>query len=194
MNIDWTKVYMPDPEGSPRPKKFIVLPATVPWSMDKDTNLWATVEWVYRAGRKEETRYDRNPTLNLIKDGWYRCEREEGKFLHACYPKDIISFRRQYESIYHSLGVPETFIEREKLTKIAREKLWAIWNCIGYDGIKRQPKEPSDDAPLEDILTYSNYHDWPEVWMNTCSRCCAPLPKGIQMWVKLQHSKLKDIA
>jgi hypothetical protein len=154
--------------------------------MDEDENIWTTAEWLYRDSKRDEVRLCKEPVLNPVCDDWFRVESDVGVFLHVCYRKEILSFRRQYSTLYtHICDHPAEFRERQSQCNSAQNILWSAWGCMGKDG-SRQPLQNSGENGLDDLfeLGYEN------VWYNTCNRCCTPLPKQLQMWVKLQHSKL----
>jgi hypothetical protein len=191
MIIEWENIYT----GSEKSKKFEPLPKLIPWLITMEENVHLTAEWLFRDARALEVRFHEEPILNPVKDGWYNCEFEDGRFLHACYPQDLLKFRAQYEGLFQQ--IPD--LNKEGITqaidtiKLARRALWSAWNCIGGDGMRKEPKQPKED------LFYLTIHSgiqpwvyWPRHWTNQCSRCCAPLPKSLQVWVKLQHSKLKN--
>jgi hypothetical protein len=204
MNIDWRVVFEDYPSAG-RVKKFSVLPGTIPWGMDQDTNLWATLEWLYRDGKADDVRFVEEPVLNPVKDGWFRSECEEGLFLHACYPKDIFQFRRRYESLHSCIREMKNDTDGENMLTMmqtncdnARKQLWAGWNCLGSDG-SRRPRDEGLAGLLEDEYSKKElreiipYSQWVSKWTNKCNRCCVDLPKALQMWVKLQHSDLADL-
>jgi hypothetical protein len=74
--------------------------------------------------------------------------------------------------------------------------LWSAWSCFGGDGWREEPKVPevTDKDPMCRPLLYDEkpYSDWDRVWRKKCFKCQADLPPGLKMWVKLQHSALKD--
>jgi hypothetical protein len=194
MNINWDRVFNDYRENGIREKKFEVLPCAIPWGSDMEENLHLTLEWLFRDGKKDDVRRSEEPVLNLICDGWFRCESEDGLFLHACYPEEIFSFRRKYEGLYFCIRDMEEDPEgRNMLTEMhsncnaARRILWSAWNCLGKDGDKVDPNLNLEPEQLHELKPYSQ---WERTWTNKCSRCCAELPKALQMWVKLQHSKL----
>lgn len=187
IELDWESVYQPD-RGTKTMKKFAQLSASIPWGMDFEENVWTTLEWLVRDGRKEEIRYNPDPLLNPVRDGWYNSEFDEGRFFHVCYPQDMLKFRGQYDSLRMQLmDSPDDLRKGKELLKDCKARLWSAWNCVGADGDRVEP-----EAPVDELYVATPYFEWPREWTNQCSRCCAPLPKALRMWVKLQHSKLKD--
>ncbi len=190
MNINWTKVYS-STRHLGRTMKFDVLPNSIPWGESVEENLWMTLEWLVRESRGEHIRFSKEPMLRPVRDDWYQAEFEndDGRFVHICYPSDILKFRGQYEGVKRSLEESSCMQqEQQQLRKQAQQLLWSAWGCIGNDGERTKPPPPSSDEIYIPI-----WHEWAREWKNQCSRCCAPLPKSLQMWIKLQHSKLKDV-
>lgn len=198
MKIQWNQIYTKKAKNQYyiTNNKFALLPKIIPWSNDYDVNIWATTEWLYRSGKKEEIEICEEEVLNPIRDNWFRAEFEEGLFIHCCYPEDIIRFRRQYEMIYSNIREAEKdptisiFKQIHNDCEFARSKLWAAWKCLGADGHKVSIKDKNNEV---DMFEFEHpYSMWPRQWNKQCSRCCEPLPKALQMWIKLQHSKLKE--
>lgn len=177
--INWLLIYPKYVNSKRAPKKFQRLPSLIPWFDSMEDNLWLTLEWIIRDNRIDEIRLCPEPVLNRIKNNWYKAEYDEGRFLHICYPQDFLNFRMQYESFYCHLKTLDTtnILMVENLRNNARRKLWSIWECTGRDGHYYYNKKT-----FEPKLR----------WDNKCSLCSEPLPKSLQMWVKLQHSRLRD--
>lgn len=189
MDIDWREIYRSNDDG--RVKKFVELPRIIPWGSEFEENITITLEWLLRDGRNDDIRYSKEPTVNFVRDNWYRAEFEEGRFLHCCYPQDLLKFRGQYEMIINQIKELDeiNMLEIKELADNARSRLWSAWNCFGGDGEKQEPKV---EKFTDDLQFIPSYQEWPRVWSNSCKKCCDPLPKALQIWVKFQHSKLKD--
>lgn len=189
MNVDWKAIYRRDDiKSTSRHKKFSILPGLLPWEPTGAENLWATLEWLIRDGRKDDVRFSETAVTNHVREHWYRSEIEEGRFIHICYPTEMLKYRGQYEALHQHLKETEQqdIMHLHELAAAARLKLWSAWNCIGSDGNKVEPV-----YPVEEFHELVPYQLWDQEWQNQCSKCCDPLPKALQMWVKLQHSKLK---
>jgi len=196
--IDWSRVYAPyaDPYVATQGRKFDPLPKPLPWVGGPADTDRLTIEWLLRDSRADEIRLCEEAILNHVKDHWYRAEFEEGRFVHLCYPASLISFRRQYESLFKQFMVlPEnaTGIQMMfELQGLARERLWAAWNTMGGDGMYVAPSpDPGQDDSLDSsALALLEHQNRRPVWNMQCFRCQEPLPRGLQLWVKIQHSKL----
>lgn len=200
MEIDWARVYKPytNYKAQQMIGKFQVLPKPPPWVGDIEH---VTMEWLLRDNRADEVRLSEDPILTKGKDGWYIAEFEEGRFIHVCFPDKLVDFRRQYESHWLQINMMEgvqlaTQIKlTEEYQERARQALWSSWNCLGTDGIRTRPpvKAETTDDIFDEIEAGLNPHHWPRVWLNQCNRCAEPLPRSLQMWIKLNYSKLAEL-
>lgn len=183
--------------------KFELLPRPLPWVGTREDTLSLTLEWLLRDNRTDDIRLCGEPIVNLIRNRWYRAEFENGRFIHLCYPKEFVDFRRMYESAWQLICLVAEQANATQITMYhevtvrARGFLWSLWNCMGGDGMRRQPpksKVSKDPDPFFTDLAHTNlgYSDWPQIWTNKCSRCGEPLPRALQLWTALQHSNLKD--
>jgi len=194
--LQWSKIFPRRPTGIYYDNsKFNQLPRAIPWTMDFDTNIWLTLEWLWREGKKDKIKLYEKDLLNPIRDNWFKVEFEEGFFIHCCYPEELLKFRRQYESLLFNIleldkdPTISRFNQIKETSGVAREMLWSAWKCFGCDGVRTPPKDEDEEGFLS---LETLYDDWPRRWNKQCSLCCFPLPKSLQIWVKLQHSKLKE--
>lgn len=202
MDIDWEFIFKDTVEQqsdkiSRKPSKFKSLPQLLPWSTYFDENLSATVEMLYRSGKKLTSLLEEENHLLPIREGWYRSELDEGLFVHACYPSEIISFRRKYECVFNQIKLllddpsGEDNLKGIRLSSYqAEQNLWAAWACLGFDGQKAPPapaKSLPDDFNLE---TFGGYANWKPEYYYQCSRCCTPIPKATKSWIKFNNTKL----
>lgn len=194
MEIDWVKTF-PSEYDAER-KKFERLPQTIPWGTDADENLWMTIEWLLRENRVNEIRYCEDPIIYPMRDGWFKAEFEDGRFIHACFPKDLFKFRLQFEAAAMNFRMiePSDVQAHFRAIDAARQKLWCAWKCFGGDGRREEPKvytydENATDADLDLFLAPKG---WPRVWKNRCFRCQSDLPGALQAWVSMQY-KLTDL-
>ncbi len=196
VEVDWKKIFVAYNEGEARKKKFQILPKVFPWAGDFQENVELTLEWLIREGKSDEVRLSKEPVTNVVKDGWYTLEAEPGHFIHVCYPREMLKFRGQYESLRQQImgecsdeHLLKTVLET---AEAARTKLWSAWGCIGHDGERVEPDW--DKLNTTDHFELASFQNWPQKWTYNCSKCCSDLPKSLQAWQKLQHTKLKDLS
>ncbi len=195
MEVDWPTIFAPYCEGVPRKKKFQILPKAIPWTGNFQENVDFTLEWLIREGKKDEVRLSAEPVTDVVRDDWYTLESEPGHFIHVCYPQVMLTFRCQYVSLRSQ--IMGDLVEAQTTTIMetadaARVLLWSAWNCLGHDGQRIEPvyDELSMDTYMEDV----KYENWPQNWTYECGRCCSALPRSLQAWQKLQHTKLKGLS
>lgn len=203
--VPWDKIFPPyaNETLSARGGKFQILPSPLPWVGTPEDSISLTLEWILRDNRADDIRLCEDPVVNCIRERWYRAEFEDGRFIHVCYPKEFIDFRRMYEGAWQQMALvangscaTQITMYHEATTR-ARSFLWSAWNCTGGDGFRKNPdatpKTTGEDGPdfADLVADFSPPMEWPRVWTHKCSRCGTPLPQGLQLWVALQHSKLK---
>ena len=190
MDIDWSNIYAAYNEGEQRKMKFQILPKSLPWAGDFQENVDLTLEWLIREGKADDVRLAEEPVVNIVSNQWYTIESEPGRFVHVCYPQEMLKFRGQFESMRERLVMS---FDIQLNIEAARTQLWSAWNCIGGDGKRVEPGYDSDSLDGEDLTPVVPYLDWPREWNYRCFKCCEDLPKNLKLWQKLQHGKLKGI-
>lgn len=193
MEIEWETLLSAQQTGY---KKFEELPTPPPWTQDMDDNLRITVEWLYREGKNFESRFYPEDLLVAVTDNWFKNEKYPGHFVHLCYPNELMSFRRKYECLFdtikHSLKDPDPSLNMKTQCAVARNTLWAGWACLGTDGVLAPPPLTREEECAGGVAHLKSYDEWVFIYNNKCDRCSSNLPKGLQIWVKLQHGKLSS--
>lgn len=175
------------------------LPRTLPfWASDPETNVHHTVEWLARNGRKNtpppKTAADSfwearklgerlgywqvkpEPVTLPLKDGWFRQEWTDGRtFYHVCDAAELLKYRRMYEANWGQH--PQV-----------RFNLWlSLWSVCGRDGVYYSKWDDKLDTPAEGHQPYTS-SDFR--YQFKCSKCIAPMHKGMIAWIKLQSLNL----
>ena len=195
MEIDWKDIYAPKNEGEPRKAKFQILPKVIPWAGNFQENVELTLEWLIREGKADEVRFSKEPVTDVVREDWYTLEAEPGHFIHVCYPQEMLKFRGQYESLRAQImdgAVGEQHTTIMEKADACRVLLWSAWNCLGHDGQRSEPDYST--LPSDTYVELAKYENWPQKWTYECTRCCSALPRSLQAWQKLQHTKLKGIS
>ena len=203
--VEWAAL-LKTPGSCKKAGKFDVLPKAPPWTMDQDSNLRITAEWIYRAGKRGGVRLRGEGILTPLREGWLRDETDNGLFIHTCYPDKLLSFRRQYEALHHNIEYmtlmgssgEDSFGRLHSVCDQARTTLWSAWNCMGRDGATLTPERWVDEAfpPPNTVAQktrnslYDNTTGLTREYHYQCNRCCGPLPKAIQAWVRMQKLTL----
>lgn len=196
MDLDWATIFYPKIEDGIQRKKFDILPRVLPWAGDFQENVDLTVEWLVRDGKRDEVRLARAPVINVVRNGWYTIEAEDGQYLHCCYPQDMLKFRGQYEALRGQImGTDvENLSNVTQTAESARTLLWSAWHCLGGDGRRVEPTDnPTDKLGMPMIQPLTPSGEWPRKWTYQCFKCCEDLPKNLKLMQKMQHSKIANM-
>jgi hypothetical protein len=180
-DVIWHSIFMPRPYGYPvREQKFTKAISPLPLINSFEDNVHRTVEWLLRNGRTIEVQHQDALLCNKIKDFWYESNRHNSRLLHVCFPQDLLKFRHKYGILYDEYRqLPFTKMSTKVLDlqeNICRT-FWAQWNCMGSDE-RFDPFKAPESSPLIERK--------PSKTLNACNTCHTPIPKGVQIWLKLE--------
>lgn len=191
-DVSWEKIFLTPTFGQKRDDKFTLPVKPLSWVSSYEANVHRTAEWLIRNGRIPERMHQEDLFITEIKDFWYHMDPEPGRFIHVCFPQELLQYRHKYGILYEDyVNLPFTRMSSEVISAKKRltVALWAQWNCLGGDGYFSTDKGENFMATLYVV----DGKDQKRTYANKCNKCQLPLPRGIKIFADMQYGGFKDV-